>query len=325
MAAAVFDGRLRYVTDYPVPARQPGWALIRVRTAGICRTDRELMQGYLGFRGVLGHEFIGIVAESDDPAWTGRKVVGDINAACGHCEWCAQGLGRHCPHRTTLGIAHHDGCLADYCVLPVANLLEIPATIPDERAILLEPLSAACEILEQMPIQGEERIVVIGDGRLGILCAWALATVGSNVTLLGHHAEKLALAQWRGIKTALAADFAASGGADIVVEATGSGQGISAAIKLCRPRGRIILKSTVAIEGNINLAPIVINELSVIGSRCGRLSDGLRMVQDYPDMPLSRMITECYPLSRVEDAFTRAARSDALKVLLHISSPCSGD
>ncbi|MDP2268502.1 MAG: alcohol dehydrogenase catalytic domain-containing protein, partial [Deltaproteobacteria bacterium] len=182
MAAAVFDGRLRHVTDYPMPARKPGWALIRVHTAGICGTDMEVMRGYLGFRGVLGHEFIGVVEESDDPVWTGRRVVGDMNAACGRCEWCARGLGRHCPHRTTLGIVNHDGCFADYCVLPVANLLEIPATIPDERAILLEPLSAACEILEQLPVRGEERILVIGDGRLGILCAWALATVASDVT-----------------------------------------------------------------------------------------------------------------------------------------------
>lgn len=320
MAAAVFDGRLRYVTDYPVPVRQPGSALIRVRTAGICRTDRELMQGYLDFQGVPGHEFIGVVEESDDPAWTGRRVVGDINAACGRCEWCTRGLGRHCPHRTTLGIVNHDGCLADYCVLPAANLLELPTAIPDERAILLEPLSAACEILEQLPIRGEEHIVVIGDGPLGMLCAWALATVGSNVTLLGHHAEKLALAQWRGIKTAAAADFAVPGGADIVVEATGSPEGIAEAIKLCRPRGIIVLKSTIALPQNINLAPIVINEISVVGSRCGQLSDGLRMMQEYPDMPLPTMITARYPLVRVEAAFMRAAQSDALKVLVDISS-----
>lgn len=279
----------------------------------------EIMQGYLGFRGVLGHEFIGIVAESDDPTWIGRRVAGDINAACGRCDWCARGLGRHCPHRTTLGIVNHEGCLADYCVLPVANLLEIPATVHDERAILIEPLSAACEILEQIPVRGEERIVVIGDGRLGILCAWALATVASDMTLLGHHAEKLALAQWRGIKTALHADFAAPGGADIVIEATGSGQGISEAIQLCRPRGVIVLKTTVARPQSINLAPIVINEISVIGSRCGRLGDGLQMMQDYPDMPLFKMITARYPLAQVENAFTRAVQSDALKVLLDIS------
>lgn len=319
MAAALFDIRLRYVTDYPVPARKQGWALIKVRTAGICRTDMEIMQGYLGFRGVLGHEFIGVVTECDDPAWIGRRVAGDINAACGCCKWCARGLGRHCPQRTTLGIVNLDGCLADYCVLPITNLLEIPASLPDERAILIEPLSAACEILEQLPVRGEERIVVIGDGRLGILCAWALATVCSDVTLLGHHAGKLALAQWRGIKTALAANFTAPGGADIVIEATGSGQGISEAIKICRPRGVIVLKTTAAQPQRINLAPIVINEMTVIGSRCGRFGDGLRMMQDYPDMPLSKMITARYPLAQVEDAFTHAVQSEALKVLLDIS------
>lgn len=319
MAAALFDGRLHYVTDHPVPRRKPGWALIRVRTAGICQTDMELMQGYLDFRGVLGHEFIGVVEETDDPAWTGKRVGGDINAACGHCSWCTRGLSRHCPHRTTLGIFNQDGCMADYCLLPLANLLEIPASLPDARAILLEPLSAACEILEQLTIRGEERIVVIGDGRLGILCAWALATVAADVTLLGHHAEKLALARWRGIKTALSDDFAAPAGADIVVEATGSGQGIAAAIKLCRPRGTIVLKSTTAQAGQINLTPIVVNELSIIGSRCGRFGDGLRMMQDYPDMPLPKMITAHYPLARVEDAFNHAVRGEALKVLLDVS------
>ena len=320
MAAALFDGRLRYVTDHPVPQRKPDWALIRVHTAGICQTDLELMQGYLDFRGVLGHEFIGVVEESDDPHWTGRRVSGEINAACGHCRWCYRGLSRHCPHRTTLGIVNHDGCMSDYCLLPLANLLEIPDMVPDERAILLEPLSAACEILEQLTVRGEERIVVLGDGRLGILCAWALATVAGDVTLLGHHPGKLALARWRGIKTALSDDFVAPGEADIVVEATGSGQGIAAAIKLCRPRGTIVLKTTVARPGNIDLAPIVINELSVIGSRCGRFGDGLRMMGDYPEMPLSKMITARYPLAQVEAAFNDAVRGESLKVLLDISS-----
>jgi len=319
MAAALFDGRLSYVTNYPLPEKQPGWALIQVRTAGICRTDLELMQGYLGFRGVLGHEFIGVVAESDDPAWTGKTVSGEINAACGRCEWCARGLGRHCPHRTTLGIVNHDGCMAEYCVLPAANLVEIPVTLPVAKAILLEPLSAACEILEQLTIRGNERIVIIGDGRLGILCAWALATVASDVTILGHHTVKLALAQWRGIKTALSGDFTVSAGADIVVEATGSSTGLSEAIRLCRPRGTIVLKSTVALPQNINLASLVIDEITVIGSRCGRFEAGLRMMQDYPDMPLTNMITARFPLSQVEKAFTRAVQGDALKILLDIS------
>ena len=319
MKSAVLDGGIRYTTDYPAPERKSGWAFIRVRIAGICKTDMELLKGYMHFRGIPGHEFIGIVEECDDPAWIGRRVAGEINAACGRCEWCAQDLGRHCPNRTTLGIDRLDGCMAEYCVLPADNLVEIPQEISDERAILIEPLAAACEILEQHPLRGTERIVVIGDGRLGILCAWALATVAADVTLVGRHAEKLALARWRGIRT-VQGTGRVSPGADIVVEASGSGGGIVEAMSLCRPRGLIVLKSTVALQGNVNLAPVVIHELSVVGSRCGRFGDALRMLRDYPDMPLQKMVTDRYPLSRVEEAFMRAGRKDALKVILNISS-----
>ncbi len=220
MAAALFDHELRYVKDHPRPEAKPGWARIRVQLAGICKTDVEIMKGYLGFKGVLGHEFVGVVDHCNDAAWIGQRVVGEINAACGRCAWCARGLGRHCPNRTTLGIDRHDGCMAEFCILPVENLSIVPAEIPDERAVLTEPLSAACEIMEQLPIQGTERIVVLGDGRLGILCAWALATVSPDVTIVGRHPEKLHLAQWRGIKTASDAEWIEPG-VDIGVEATG--------------------------------------------------------------------------------------------------------
>ncbi|MFZ4440311.1 MAG: MDR/zinc-dependent alcohol dehydrogenase-like family protein [Syntrophales bacterium] len=317
MNAALFDNDLRYVKDYPRPEARPGWARINIQLAGICKTDMEIMKGYLGFKGVLGHEFVGVVDRCDDPAWVGKRVVGEINAACGRCAWCARGLGRHCPTRTTLGIVNHDGCMAEYCILPVENLRIVPEEISDERAVLTEPLSAACEIMEQLPISGTERIVVLGDGRLGILCAWALATVAPDVTIVGHHPEKLHLAQWRGIKTTSDAGGVELG-ADIVVEATGSGQGIVTAMSLCRPRGTIVLKSTVAIQGDVNLAPIVIHEQTLLGSRCGRFADGLKMMQNFPDMPLEKLITCRYPLEKVEEAFTRAKESDALKVLLDI-------
>jgi alcohol dehydrogenase len=297
---------------------KPGWARIRVRLAGICRTDMEIMKGYLGFRGVLGHEFVGVVDGCADPAWIGRRVVGEINAACGQCSWCRAGLGRHCPERTTLGIAGLDGCMAEFCVLPTANLLAVPDGIPDERAVFLEPFSAACEILEQLPIRGDERIVVLGDGRLGILCAWVLASLATDVTIVGHHPEKLNRARWHNIRTVPEMTPGESG-ADIVVEATGTGQGLAAAISLCRPRGTIVLKSTVAIQGEVNLAPIVINELTVLGSRCGRFADGLARMQNLPDMPLERMISGRYPLSRVEEAFVRAEEKDSLKILLEIA------
>ncbi len=319
MRAVVFDNTLRYVADYPLPEVKPGWARIKVSLAGICKTDMEITKGYMGFRGVLGHEFVGRVDACEDPAWPGRRVVGDINAACGRCSWCDRGLGRHCPYRTTLGISNHDGCMADFCVLPVANLYEVPDDVDDERAILTEPLSAACEILEQVPLGGKERVVVLGDGRLGILCAWVLSTALPDVTLVGHHRDKLELARWQNVRTAMDATEVEPG-ADIVVEATGSGRGIAEAMSLCRPRGTIVLKSTVAVQGEIHLAPIVVHEQTVLGSRCGRISDGLRIMKAYPDMPLEKLISARYPLEQAEEAFARARNRQALKVLLDVNT-----
>jgi len=319
MSAAVFDGQLRYEKSYPLPHPQPGWAMIQVQKAGICKTDMEVMKGYLGFRGILGHEFVGRVESCDDLTLIGKRVVGEINAACGRCTWCTRGLGRHCASRRTLGILDLNGCMAEFCVLPRENLFVVPDEISDERAVLTEPLSAACEILEQLPIRGNERIVVMGDGGLGILCAWVLTTVAPDVTILGHHHTKLSLAKWRGIKTVQGFDRVESG-ADIVVEATGTGQGIVEAMALCRPRGIIVLKSTVASQGDLNLAPVVIHEQTVIGSRCGRFRDGLAMMQRFPDMPLERMFTAHYPLESVEAAFDRARDKHVLKVILDIAS-----
>ncbi len=315
MAAAIFDGALRYANDVPIPEPKSGWARIRVRLAGICKTDMEIIRGYKGFRGILGHEFVGQVDRCDNPAWTGRRVVGEINVACGKCGWCSQGLGRHCSDRRTLGISRLHGCMAEFCILPEENLFAVPEEIADERAVLIEPLSAACEILEQLPLRGTERVVVVGDGRLGILCAWVLATAAAEVTLLGHHPEKLARAPWLGIRTA-ANPRGVEPGADVIVEATGSGQGLVEAMGLCRPRGTIVLKSTIALPGNVNLVPIVVNEQTVMGSRCGRFEDGLAMMRRFPDMPLERLVTGRYPLERVEEAFVRAREGDALKVLL---------
>lgn len=318
MAAVVFDGDLKYIPYYPAPELKPGWARIRIKLAGICKTDMEIMKGYRGFHGVLGHEFVGVVEACPDSQWIGKRVAGEINVTCGHCDWCARDLGRHCPDRMALGIHGLDGCMAQFCQLPVSNLLIVPEEIPDERAVLTEPLAAACEILEQLPTSGKERVIVLGDGRLGILCAWVLSTAVEDVTVLGHHPEKLALAQWRGVKTTLN-EKDLQPGADIVVDATGSGRGIVAAMSLCRPRGTIVLKSTVAISGDVNLAPVVINEQTILGSRCGRFADALNIMIKYPDIPLCRLITARYPLEKAREAFSRATQSDALKVLLEIS------
>ena len=316
MQAVVFDGELRYVRDWPMPLAKPGQARIKVHLAGICRTDLEIMKGYVGFRGILGHEFTGVVESCDDASWVGKRVVGEINAACGLCDWCIAGLGRHCPKRSTLGISGLDGCMAEYCVLPVTNLFSA-AGLSEERAVLTEPLAAACEVLEQVPLQGNERVVVLGDGRLGILCAWVLATAAGRVTLAGHHQDKLELARWRGLETSLRGE-GIEPGADVVVEATGSGRGIEQAMALCRPRGTIVLKSTVALQGEVNLAPLVVNEITLVGSRCGRFSHALDMMRKFPDMPLERLITHRYPLHQAKEAFETARSGQALKVVLEV-------
>jgi len=317
MRAVVFDGQLRFAGERPAPTLASGWARIRVTCAGICRTDLEITRGYLGFEGVLGHEFVGVVDQCDDARWVGKRVVGEINAACGGCPWCARGLGRHCPNRQTLGIRGLDGCLADWCVLPQANLVEVPPSVGDEPAVFVEPLSAACEILEQVPLSGSERVAILGDGRLGILCAWVLATALDDVTIVGRHPHKLAAAEWRRITTALSTDEIATA-PDIVVEATGSAQGVVEAMALCRPRGTIVLKSTVAGGRELNLSPLVVDEQTIVGSRCGRSKDGLAVLQAHPDMPLERLITATYAIEQAEEAFQRAAQPDALKVLLRM-------
>jgi len=317
MLAAMFADGLRLVRR-PVPLPPPGWALLRVSLAGVCRTDIEILKGYMGFTGVIGHEFVGTVAAAEDSAWLGRRVVGEINAACGTCDWCARDLGRHCPNRTTLGIDRLDGCFAEYCMLPVANLLPVPDSIPDERAVFAEPLSAACEILEQIPVTATDRIVVLGDGRLGILCAWVLATVCPNVLLVGRHEDKLAKAQWHGLRTCLGPVPKEARGADIVVEATGRPEGLGEAIACCRPRGTIVLKSTIVAENGFNLSPVVVAEQTIVGSRCGRFQDGLTLLERHPDLPLERLISARLPLNQIHEAIS-CAQQGALKVLVDCS------
>lgn len=315
MRAVVFDGELLFRKDYPVPNFSPGWARIQIKKAGICQTDLEIMKGYMGFSGVLGHEFVGIVEACDDSAWIGKRVVGDINAACGECEWCKSGLGRHCPSRTTLGVDRLDGCMADFCVLPVRNLMEVPAAISDNKAVLTEPLAAACEILEQLRIEHSRKVVVLGDGRLGILCAWVLITTGADVTLLGHHPDKLETAGWRNLKCITGLDEIQNR-ADIVVDATGSAQGLKDAMQICRPRGTIVLKSTVASRDAINLSPLVIDEITLLGSRCGQFSDALAIMQTYPDMPLERLISASYSIEQARAAFDEALHGKPLKITM---------
>ncbi len=317
MKALLFDGALKLVNRYPQPRLRRGWALIRVRKAGICRTDLEIVRGYMGYRGVLGHEFVGVVEACRDRKWIGRRVVGEINAACGRCAWCRRGLGRHCPNRSVLGILNLDGCMAEYCALPVANLRAVPGKLTDDRAVFVEPLSAAFEMLDQVKVSPSDRCIVLGDGKLGILCAWALATVSRDVTLAGHHPHKLRLARWRRVK-AVPAGRTLKTGADVVVEATGSAAGFARAMALCRPRGTLILKSTIAGASKMNLAPLVIHEITVVGSRCGRFERGLQEAVRNR-FPLERLISARYPMAKARQAFARAARRGTLKVLLDMA------
>lgn len=318
MRAVVFDGRLRFSQNIPIPEIPKDWARIRVQFVGICGTDVEILNGYQQFQGVLGHEFVGVVDQCGSPEWIGCRVVGEINVSCGSCKWCKRGLGRHCARRQVLGIHGLNGCMADYCILPVSNLLRVPASLSKEQAVLIEPLAAACRILEQIPLAGHECVVVLGDGTLGILCAWVLSTVVSRVTLLGHHPHKLDAASWRGIEVSNGVSKSLSG-ADVVVEATGSGNGLSQAVALCRPRGTIILKSTVSMPESMNLSSLVVDEQTILGSRCGNFKTALELLNGHPDMPLERLITATYPIEHAKKAFDRTSGSDALKVALSLN------
>lgn len=317
MKALFFDGALRLRTDLAEPDRPKGWARIRVLNSGICGTDLQILAGYHGYRGIPGHEFVGIVKESDDTNLLGRRVVGEINVGCGHCACCKAGMARHCPDRRALGIFGLPGCMAEFCMLPDANLHAVPDEIADQRAVFVEPLSAACEILEQVPLRGAERVVVLGDGRLGVLCAWVLSTVLEDVPLVGRHPAKLEAARWRGL-IPCEKPGVRERDADLVVEATGNVQGLADALALCRPRGTVVLKTTVSAPFPIDLAPVVVKEISVVGSRCGRFSDGLQILLNHPDMPLERLITGQYPLERGIEAFEQAKRKGSLKVLLEV-------
>jgi len=318
MRAVVFDGCLRLKKKVPIPEIPKDWARIRVQFAGICGTDVEILKGYQQFIGVLGHEFVGVVDQCGSPEWVGRRVAGEINVSCGSCEWCKRGLKPHCARRQVLGIHGLNGCMADYCILPISNLVRVPASLSKEQAVLIEPLSAACRILDQIQLAGYERVVVLGDGPLGILCAWVLGTVVSHVTLVGHHPHKTDAASWRSIKSCNAVSESLYG-ADVVVEATGSGNGLSRAVALCRPRGTIVLKSTVSSAEPMNLSSLVVREQNLVGSRCGNFEAALKLLDCHPDMPLRRLITASYPIEHAKEAFERATGSDVLKVALSLN------
>jgi len=319
LKAIVFDGRrLRLADDLQKPAAVHGEALIRVTMAGICNTDMEIMKGYLGFQGIIGHEFTGIVEAIDGRSkkLLGKRVVGEINCGCRHCGLCLEGLEKHCPDRTTLGILGRDGAFAQYTTLPVGNLHEIPDNLTDEEAVFTEPLAAAFEILEQIRIKSTDKVLVLGDGKLGILCALTLRLTGADLTLAGKHPWKLSVAREQGVPVVLAKDLLPAGNKyDVVVEATGSADAFETAMKLTRPRGTIVLKSTVAHGAPVNLAPLVIDEMTVVGSRCGPFKPALNALAKGL-INVKPLISAVFPFEEAKKAFTRAKMRNVLKVLL---------
>lgn len=317
MKALFFDGTLQYVIDYPLPKREKGEALIRVLFAGLCNTDVEIMRGYMEFRGVLGHEFVGIVEECDKKEWVGRRIVGEINCGCGVCELCRNGSDRHCSNRTVLGILGRDGAFAEYLTLPVENLHEVPEDIRDEEAVFVEPLGAAFRIREQVPIAPSKRVIVLGDGKLGLLVAQVMNMFPCDLTVIGKHKSKLQFLENRGFKTSLLGTCIGEE-ADYVIDCTGSPQGFEYALQLAHPQGMVVLKSTYSEKGNFDLAPIVMNEITVVGSRCGPFDAALHALVE-STVDVKPLITKIMPLERGEEAFGIACEKESLKVLLEIS------
>jgi alcohol dehydrogenase len=367
MKALFFDGSLS-VREVETPRPAPDEALIQVTYAGICGTDREILQGYSGFRGIPGHEFVGRVVECADATWVGKRVVGEINITCGHCDWCRRGRRRHCSNRTVMGIINRPGAFAEFVALPVANLHEVPSEVSDQAAVFTEPLAAAAEILEQMPIAPGTRIAVLGSGRLGLLIAQVLRNAQGDVTVIGRQAAKLDLARSWGLKTidANAANageirptqepalnavkgsalqslrtidashardtgggtlaLRADGGAGsspavpaksfaVVVEATGSPAGLDEALRLVEPLGTVVMKSTFHDLAHFDTAKLVVDEVTLRGSRCGDFSVALRLLRE-GRVRAQELISRVFPLEAGPEAFEVLNQPPCLKVLL---------
>ena len=308
--------KLRLDSSHPTPKADEKTALLRVRLAGICSTDLQIFEGYMGFQGVPGHEFVGEVEEG--PAeLVGKRVVAEINFACGRCDFCARDLGRHCPQRKVMGILGADGSFAEYVAAPVENLHLVPDNVADEEAVFTEPLAAAFEILEQVQLGVGDDVVVLGDGKLGLLCAQVLRLTGARVSAIGRHPEKLATLKKLGIRTFVLGDWKPRL-YDVVVEATGSAAGLKTALEAVRPRGTLVLKSTVAESHSLSLAPLVIKEVTVVGSRCGVFPPALQALAE-KSVSVTPLIEKIYPLSEGVEAVAHAGRLRALKVLLRNS------
>lgn len=315
MRALLLDGAPRVVSDYPEPVRRAGEALIRVRLAGVCDTDLQLAKGYMGFRGILGHEFVGEVLESDDPKWSGRRVVADINAGCGECDDCRTRDGHHCARRTVLGILGRDGAFAERLVVPERCLFAVPDELDDTRAAFAEPAAAALHVLDEVAAKTAGSAIVVGDGKLGQLIARALLTAGIPTTLIGHHKAKLDLLRDTSATLLLEEEVDPGVTSPFVVEATGSPKGLARAIGLTEPRGTVVLKTTVKGASTADLSKVVIDELRIVGSRCGSMRTAIEALARRALDPIS-LVEARYPLSRADEALARAEQKGALKILV---------
>jgi alcohol dehydrogenase len=314
IAVHLQDGRVE-VRDLPKPRRSRGYATIRLLYGGICNTDLELRRGYYDFAGIPGHEFVGEVVESDSPAWKGKRVVGEINVSCQKCSWCKKGLGRHCPKRKVLGIVNYPGAFRELLTLPEANLHAVPRKLDSEHAVFTEPVAAACEILDQVKLPRGSAVAVLGDGKLGLLISQVLQVSGARVNQFGRHRDKLAIAERVGVTGEIAGKLPAAA-FDYVVEATGSADGLRQAVAMTRPRGTVVMKSTVHGDVPIDTAPAIVNEITLVGSRCGRFEPALNLLAS-GKINVGSMITDSMRLDYAPLAFDRAADKGVLKVLLH--------
>jgi threonine dehydrogenase-like Zn-dependent dehydrogenase len=316
MRALLFDKSLRFDPRRPEPPEHDGDSLLKIRLAGICATDLEIVKGYMNFRGVLGHEFVADVISSPNKDLVGQRVVGEINCVCGRCDLCVSGLSNHCRNRTVLGILNHDGAFAEFLRLPAVNLHVLPKTIDDDAAVFIEPLAAAHQVLKQIKLDGHKWVTVLGDGRLGLLVAQVLRNVDCPVRMVGKHPEKLALCEKWQIRSRAVSDIVPRHDQDVVVDCTGAAAGFELAMQMVRPRGTIVLKSTIAAGKPLNLSPVVIDEINVIGSRCGPFREAIRSLADKSVDVLS-LINRRMKLEQGVEAMELAARPGVLKVLLN--------
>ncbi|MFN3330359.1 MAG: MDR/zinc-dependent alcohol dehydrogenase-like family protein [Pyrinomonadaceae bacterium] len=317
MKAIRFVGKRLSLEEIDIPKNESE-TLVRVVRSGICNTDLEIIRGYADFEGTIGHEFVGIVEESNErPDLVGKRVVGEINVGCGECEVCKTGDSRHCPRRTVLGIHGRDGAHAEFLTLPAKNLIEVPENVSNEEAVFVEPFAAAYGINEQVEILPETKVAVVGDGKLGLLCAMTLALKSKNVTLIGKHREKLGIAEKNGIEGLLVQEIEGklNRSFDIVVEASGAESGFLTSLDLIKPRGKMVLKSTFHGKTSLQMWQIVVDEISIIGSRCGRFLPALKLLSQ-KKINVQDLISEEFPLTKGIEAIEKARQKSVLKVLL---------